>query len=48
MVFPLLRPSRPRSTFLRPRQAFYHDYVRYATPGDKSSPAHVTGSHQAF
>jgi len=33
MVLPLFRPSRPRSTLLRPRQAFYHDYVRYATPG---------------
>ncbi|KAI9512853.1 phosphatase 2C-like domain-containing protein [Russula earlei] len=29
----LLRPRHPLPPFLRPTQAFYHDYVRYASPG---------------
>jgi hypothetical protein len=47
MAFTLFRPRRPHLTPCSLlHQAFYHDYVRFAAPGDEHSLANVFDTHQ--
>ena len=42
MAYRILRTSRrPRASGVLPRHALYHDYVRYATPGNQRCLANV-------
>lgn len=42
MAYRILRTwRRPRASSVLPRHAMYHDYLRYATPGNQRCPEHV-------
>lgn len=46
MAYRILRTwHRPRASGVLPRHALYHDYLRYATPGNRCCPEHVLVAH---
>jgi hypothetical protein len=49
MAYRILRTwRRPRASGVLPRHALYHDYLRYATPGNQRCPENVLVAHSVL